>query len=236
MLGFRGCRLGIVHPAITRMQAQAILEAAALVAAEEAGKPEDDRSPPPKVKIMIPLVGFQEELRAQIRVVEQAAKDVFEEHPELPKVEFEVGTMIELPRAALAAASLAAPGLASFFSVGSNDLTQTCLGFSRDDAEARFLPFYLREGILPSDPFATVDEAGVGELVKLALERGRSANKDLEVGVCGEHGGDPKSIAFFDACRLSYVSCSPLRVPLARLAAAQAAIQRRRKGGDHCQD
>ena len=185
---------------------------------------------------MIPLVGFQEELRAQIAVVQRAAEDVFAERPELPRVEFEVGTMIELPRAALAAASLAGPGLASFFSVGSNDLTQTCLGFSRDDAEARFLPFYLREGILPSDPFATVDAEGVGELIKLALERGRSVDENLEVGVCGEHGGDPKSIAFFDACGLSYVSCSPLRVPLARLAAAQAAIQRRKSGGDHCQD
>lgn len=144
--------------------------------------------------------------------------------------------MIELPRAALAAASLAAPGLARFFSVGSNDLTQTTLGFSRDDAVARFLPVYLKEGILPADPFATIDKEGVGELIKMALECGRSANADLEVGVCGEHGGDPASIAFFDAAGISYVSCSPLRIPLARLAAAQAAISRRAKGGDHCQD
>ena len=142
----------------------------------------------------------------------------------------------ELPRAALAAASLAAPGLATFFSVGSNDLTQTTLGFSRDDAEARFLPAYLSKGILPADPFATIDKEGVGELIKIALERGRGANPELEVGVCGEHGGDPQSIAFFDSCGVSYVSCSPLRIPLARLAAAQAAISRRRKGGDHCQD
>ena len=298
MLGFRGCRLGIVHPAITRMQAQAILEAAAQVAAEEAAKPKDakDRSPPPKAKIMIPLVGCAAELRAQIGVVQQAARDVFDgDDSKLPRVEFEVGTMIvsvevfcfrfffhffsfprrkrlrqqkekknlsnhihahasppplpkppplpppkkktqELPRAALAAASLAAPGLATFFSVGSNDLTQTTLGFSRDDAEARFLPAYLSKGILPADPFATIDKEGVGELIKIALERGRGANPELEVGVCGEHGGDPQSIAFFDSCGVSYVSCSPLRIPLARLAAAQAAISRRRKGGDHCQD
>ena len=154
-------------------------------------------------------------------------------HPPLPSPKKKTQ---ELPRAALAAASLAAPGLATFFSVGSNDLTQTTLGFSRDDAEARFLPAYLSKGILPADPFATIDKEGVGELIKIALERGRGANPELEVGVCGEHGGDPQSIAFFDSCGVSYVSCSPLRIPLARLAAAQAAISRRRKGGDHCQD
>lgn len=219
------------------MQAQAVLEAAAQVAAEELAKPESERSPPPRPKIMIPLVGCAAELAAQVRVVRQAARDVFEGDSKLlPEVAFEVGTMIELPRAALAAESLAAPGLAAFFSVGSNDLTQTTLGFSRDDAEARFLPAYLAQGILPSDPFATIDKEGVGELVQMALERGRRANKELEVGVCGEHGGDPQSIAFFDSLGLSYVSCSPLRIPLARLAAAQAAISRRKAGGDHCQD
>lgn len=219
------------------MQAQAVLEAAALVAAEESEKPENKRSPPPRPKIMIPLVGCAAELAAQVKVVKQAARDVFEgDSKPLPEVAFEVGTMIELPRAALAAESLAAPGLAAFFSIGSNDLTQTTLGFSRDDAEARFLPAYLAQGILPADPFATIDKEGVGELVKMALERGRRANKELEVGVCGEHGGDPQSISFFDSLGLSYVSCSPLRIPLARLAAAQAAISRRKAGGDHCQD
>jgi len=220
------------------MQAQAVLEAAAQVAAEELAKPESERSksPPPRPKIMIPLVGCAAELAAQVKVVKQAARDVFEGDSKLPEVAFEVGTMIELPRACLAAESLAAPGLASFFSVGSNDLTQTTLGFSRDDAEARFLPAYLARGILPADPFATIDKDGVGELVRMALERGRRANKELEVGVCGEHGGDPQSIAFFDSLGLSYVSCSPLRIPLARLAAAQAAISRRKAGGDHCQD
>lgn len=155
MLGFRGCRLGIVHPSITKMQAQAILEAAALVAKEQQHEGKDSSSlpPPPKPKIMIPLVGFAAELREQVRVVREAAEEVRESNPELPRVEYEVGTMIELPRAALAAGELAGPGLAQFFSVGSNDLTQTTLGFSRDDAEARFLPVYLKEGIIPAVSF-----------------------------------------------------------------------------------
>ncbi len=171
--------------------------------------------------IMIPLVGIDFELEKQIEVAHAAARDVFAAMGK--SVKYEVGTMIEVPRGALMAGRLAK--MASFFSFGSNDLTQMTFGFSRDDAEAKIIPTYLKEGILPSDPFQELDAEGVGELIQLAVCRGRAANPQLGLGICGEHGGDPKSILFFHKIGLDYVSCSPLRVPVARLAAAQAALK-----------
>lgn len=223
MLGLRGCRLGIRHPDITEMQATAIIEAAVNV---------QGRGIKVHPHIMVPLVGWDTELQHQARIIHAAAKEV--EDRTGVKVDYKVGTMIEVPRGALTANELAKH--AQFFSFGTNDLTQMTLGFSRDDAEAKFLPMYKSLGILPCDPFQELDVVGVGELVKIAAERGRSTNKDLELGVCGEHGGDPKSIEFVESI-VDYVSCSPLRVPIARLAAAQAAIKSSLKGGnDHCQD
>ena len=223
-MGLRGCRLGIVHPDITTMQATAIIEAALAV---------QDDGVKVHPHIMIPLVGFEEELFNQMRVVREAIDKVFEEQKR--SVSFKLGTMIEVPRGALRAGDLAKH--AEFFSVGSNDLTQMTLGFSRDDAEAKFMETYLKSGILPHDPFESLDTVGVGELIRTAVERGRAARSDLEVGICGEHGGDPKSVEFVDSVGLDYVSCSPLRVPIARLAAAQASIKAASKSGnDHCQD
>jgi pyruvate, orthophosphate dikinase len=213
MLGHRGCRLGITNPEITEMQTRAILEAACLVKAE--GKvvlPE----------IMVPLVGTVAELEHQKRVVDRVAAAVFAERG--LTVDYLVGTMIEVPRAALTADEIAK--VASFFSFGTNDLTQLTLGFSRDDV-ATFLPKYIGLGIYPEDPFRTLDQGGVGQLVRLATERGRSARPGLKVGICGEHGGDPRSIAFCASLGLDYVSCSPFRVPIARLAAAQAVLRGR---------
>jgi len=224
MMGLRGCRLGIVHPDITRMQASAILEAAVSVA---------KRGIIVKPHIMIPLVGFEEELVNQTAIVRKAADEVFGAAG--TTVEYKVGTMIEVPRGALRAGDLAKH--AEFFSVGSNDLTQMTLGFSRDDAEAKFMETYLKRGILAVDPFESLDQVGVGELIRVAVERGKATRPDISIGICGEHGGDPKSIAFVESVGLDYVSCSPLRVPIARLAAAQAAILRKSKQGhDHCQD
>lgn len=224
MMGLRGCRLGIVHPDITTMQATAILEAA--IECQEAGIAVHPH-------IMVPLVGFEEELINQLRVVREAAENVFAQKHK--RIQYKVGTMIEVPRGALRAGDLAKH--VDFFSVGSNDLTQMTLGFSRDDAEAKFMSTYLKEGIIPHDPFDSLDVSGVGELIKLAYSRGKTVNPDLEVGICGEHGGDPKSIDFVNGCQLNYVSCSPLRVPVARLAAAQAEIKAKAKmGNDHCQD
>lgn len=224
MMGLRGCRLGIVHPDITSMQATAIIEAA--IECQEEGiivKPH----------IMVPLVGFEEELLNQLRVVREAAEHVFVQKQQ--KIDYKVGTMIEVPRGALRAGDLARH--VDFFSVGSNDLTQMTLGFSRDDAEAKFMSTYISEGIIPHDPFDSLDVTGVGELIKLACSRGKTVKPDLEVGICGEHGGDPKSIEFVNGCYLDYVSCSPLRVPIARLAAAQAEIKTKASSGnDHCQD
>ncbi len=211
MLGHRGCRLGISHPDITWMQAQAIFEAA--VAVQRDGV----RVLP---EIMVPLVSTAEELRRQREVVDEAARDVFEAAGE--SVEYLVGTMIELPRAALTADRIAAE--AQFFSFGTNDLTQTTLGLSRDDAGS-FLPAYVESGILPADPFQTIDQEGVGRLVEMAVELGRGVKPDLKIGVCGEHGGDPASVTFFHGVGLDYVSCSPYRVPIARLAAAHAALR-----------
>ncbi len=211
MLGLRGCRLGIVFPEIYKMQVQAILEAACkLVKKEIKVLPE----------IMIPLVSHVEEFRVVRAMIDEVAGEVIEKSG--VKVDYKVGTMIELPRAALTADKIALE--ADFFSFGTNDLTQTTFGLSRDDAGA-FLSHYLETGILPEDPFVSVDREGVGSLIELAIEKGRSVNKKLHLGVCGEHGGDPSSIEFFNAIGLDYVSCSPFRVPTALLSAAQAAIR-----------
>lgn len=224
MMGLRGCRLGIVHPDITQMQAAAIIEAA--IECHQDGIAVFPH-------IMVPLVGFEEELVNQLRVVREAAEQVFTKKG--ARVDFKVGTMIEVPRGALRAGDLAKH--AEFFSVGSNDLTQMTLGFSRDDAEAKFMSAYLKQGIIPHDPFDSLDVTGVGELIKIACARGREARPGLKVGICGEHGGDPKSIEFVAGCGLDYVSCSPLRVPVARLAAAQAEIKAKADTkNDHCQD
>jgi pyruvate,orthophosphate dikinase len=209
MLGTRGCRLGLQWPGIYEMQIRAIVRAALAV--------EDRTGVAPEVEIMHPLVAFDEELT---RLREITARTVAEEGP----IEYSFGTMIELPRAALRAGELALH--ADFFSFGTNDLTQTTLGFSRDDAQGRFLTHYLEHGVLATDPFETLDVDGVGELIRIAVERGRAANPSLRLGICGEHGGDPASIAFCDELDLDYVSCSPFRIPVARLAAAQAALAR----------
>jgi pyruvate,orthophosphate dikinase len=213
MLGHRGCRLGIVHPEITRMQARAIFEAACDVAKEG--------TPPPLVEVMIPLVGTLRELELQAGEVRAVAEEVLARRKK--RVRYLVGTMIELPRAALTAGAIA--GEAEFFSFGTNDLTQTTLGISRDDG-GKFLPRYLELGIWEQDPFASVDREGVGRLMRIAVEEGRAARPDLEFGICGEHGGDPRTIELCEELGLHYVSCSPWRVPIARLAAARAALAR----------
>ena len=210
MLGHRGCRLGLTHPEIYEIQVRAILEAAVEVARH-------GKTPVPE--IMIPLVGALPEFTRLREMTDRCAHEVFREQGQ--RVPYRVGTMIEIPRAALTAAEIAEK--ADFFSFGTNDLTQMTFGFSRDDIGS-FLPQYLEAGILPYDPFATIDVEGVGQLVATGTERGRAAKKHLKVGVCGEHGGDPASIGFFHRTGLDYVSCSPYRVPIARLAAARAAI------------
>jgi pyruvate,orthophosphate dikinase len=215
MLGHRGCRLGISHPEITEMQARAIFEAACKV-------PKEGVKVIPEV--MIPLVGHVNELHAQREIVDRVAKEVMAETG--MKIKYLVGTMIELPRAAITADQIAQ--VAQFFSYGTNDLTQTVFGLSRDDA-GKFLPFYREQGILPSDPFVSIDRQGVGEVIRIGVEKGRKANPKLEVGICGEHGGDPSSVEFCHMIGLDYVSCSPYRVPIARLAAARAAIAYPRK-------
>jgi pyruvate,orthophosphate dikinase len=211
MLGHRGCRLGVSYPEIYEMQARAIFEAAV-----EVGK--SGAAPVPE--IMIPLVGVKRELDITRAQVEKVAKAVFEETG--TAIEYSIGTMIELPRAALTADAIAEA--ADFFSFGTNDLTQTTFGLSRDDA-GKFLPHYVEQGILAKDPFVSIDVDGVGALVKIAAEKGRATKPNLKLGICGEHGGDPASIAFCESVGLDYVSCSPYRVPVARLAAAQAAIE-----------
>jgi pyruvate,orthophosphate dikinase len=211
MLGLRGCRLGILYPDIYRTQARAIIEAACNVR---------KKGGDPRVEIMVPLVATRAELETVAAAVREVAAEVLEQKGvDLPYL---VGTMIELPRAALAADEIAEE--AEFFSFGTNDLTQTTFGFSRDDVEAMFLPRYLEEKLLPANPFETLDVVGVGDLVRTACEKGRKAREDLHLGICGEHGGDPRSVAFFHELDLDYVSCSPFRVPLARLAAAQAVL------------
>ena len=211
MLGHRGCRLGILSPEITEMQARAILEAAC-----EANKEGYEAIP----EIMIPLVGFVNELKNQEKVVRETAKKVFEEQG--IEVEYLVGTMIELPRAALTADQIAQ--VAEFFSFGTNDLTQTALGLSRDDS-GKFLPYYVDKEIIPTDPFESIDQEGVGQLVQIGVEKGRKTKPNLKIGICGEHGGEPKSVKFCHRAGLNYVSCSPFRVPIARLAAAQVALE-----------
>jgi pyruvate,orthophosphate dikinase len=211
MLGFRGCRIAIAFPEIAEMQARAIFEAAA-----EAGK----RTGKPVVpEIMVPLIASKAELDIVKARVDAMAQAVEKETGS--KLDYQVGTMIELPRAALLAGEIAQS--AEFFSFGTNDLTQTTFGISRDDA-ASFLGIYAQRGILPSDPFVSIDRDGVGALVRIGVERGRAVRKKLKVGICGEHGGDPASVAFCHEVKLDYVSCSPFRVPIARLAAAQAAL------------
>jgi pyruvate, orthophosphate dikinase len=215
MLGFRGCRLGIIYPEITEMQARAIFKAAAKVQQEGIEiHPE----------VMIPLVGHITELKLQEEVVRRIASEVIAETG--VQLNYLVGTMIELPRAALVADEIAQ--VAEFFSFGTNDLTQTTLGLSRDDA-GRFLPRYVEQKIMTDDPFQSIDQRGVGKLVKMGTDLGRSTSENLKVGVCGEHGGDPESVKFFHNVGLNYVSCSPYRVPIARLAAAQAALGEGRK-------
>lgn len=211
MLGHRGCRLGITYPEITEMQVQAIMEAAC-----ELKKQNIDVKP----EIMVPLVGKLEELKHQKAIIQKVAEETMKNYN--VKVDYMIGTMIEVPRAALTADEIAKE--AEFFSFGTNDLTQMTLGFSRDDI-SKFLPEYLKKGIYEKDPFAVLDQTGVGQLVKIAVEKGRSVRKDIKLGICGEHGGEPSSVEFCHHVGLNYVSCSPYRVPIARLAAAHAAIK-----------
>jgi pyruvate,orthophosphate dikinase len=211
MLGFRGCRLGIVFPEISEMQSRAVFEAAAEV--QKSGvkvKPE----------VMIPLVGFKKELDLQVEIVHRVAKQVMAEQK--VKLDYHVGTMIEVPRGALTADEIAQT--AEFFSFGTNDLTQTCLGMSRDDSGS-FIQPYIEAEIIKKNPFATIDQGGMGQLMKIAAEKGNQTRPGIKLGICGEHGGDPESVKFCHKIGLTYVSCSPFRVPVARLAAAQAALE-----------
>jgi pyruvate,orthophosphate dikinase len=210
MLGHRGCRLGISYPEITEMQARAIMAAACEIA-KEGGKAVPE--------IMIPLIADIRELEHQRKIVDRVAQEVMTQYG--VKVEYQVGTMIELPRAVLLADEIARQ--AEFFSFGTNDLTQTVLGLSRDDA-GKFLPSYIEQGILKADPFVVLDQPGVGQLVEIGVKKGRAARPSLKIGICGEHGGEPQSVGFFHRAGLDYVSCSPYRVPIARLAAAHVAL------------
>ena len=212
MLGHRGCRLGIVYPEITAMQARAIFEAACDLKAKGT-----DVHP----EVMVPLAGYQAEFDDQAKIIRDTATAVFKEKG--VEVDYTVGTMIEIPRAAITADEIAKN--AEFFSFGTNDLTQTTLGISRDDYKS-FIGQYMEKDIIPSDPFQTIDQPGVGKLMKIGVEGGRSTRKDLKIGICGEHGGDPKSVFFCDEIGLDYVSCSPRRIPIARLAAAQQAVEK----------
>jgi pyruvate,orthophosphate dikinase len=213
MLGHRGCRLGITFPEIYEVQARAIMEAACELASEGAQIiPE----------IMVPLVGFNRELEILRERIVQTCQEVIRRKG--ATVSFTVGTMIEVPRAAIAADTIAHS--AEFFSFGTNDLTQMTLGVSRDDS-AKFLPEYLLQGIFPQDPFVSLDQSGVGQLIELAVRKGRATRENLKIGICGEHGGDPASVEFCHRTGLDYVSCSPYRVPIARLAAAHAVLRER---------
>jgi pyruvate,orthophosphate dikinase len=211
MLGQRGCRLGVTYPEIYEMQTRAIMEAACELSKEGV-----------KVipEIMIPLVGHVNELRSLREMVVATANEIKASYG--VKVAYTVGTMIELPRAAVTADEIAT--VADFYSFGTNDLTQTVYGLSRDDS-GRFLPYYVEAGVLKEDPFISIDQEGVGVLMKMAVEKGRSVKKNLKLGICGEHGGEPKSVEFCHQLGLNYVSCSPFRVPIARFAAAQAALR-----------
>jgi pyruvate,orthophosphate dikinase len=217
MLGHRGCRLGIVYPEITRMQTRAIIEAACDIAKK--GK---------KIvpEIMVPLVGIKKEFQNQKELIKATAEEVMKKKG--VRIDYLIGTMIELPRAALIADEIAKE--AEFFSFGTNDLTQTTYGFSRDDA-GKFINYYTENGILEKDPFQTLDQEGVGQLVKMGVTKGRAARPNLKVGICGEHGGDPASVEFCYKAGLNYVSCSPYRVPIARLAGAHAKLKEKGVGG-----
>ncbi|MEF9919171.1 MAG: putative PEP-binding protein, partial [Eubacterium sp.] len=216
MLGHRGCRLAVTFPEIAVMQTRAIMEAAVEVKASEGFNviPE----------IMIPLIGMKEELDYVYKVVKETAEKIKTEKGS--DIDYKIGTMMEIPRATLIADEIAET--VEFFSFGTNDLTQMTYGFSRDDA-GKFIGDYKEKGILPNDPFQSIDVHGVGKLVEMGVKLGRTTKPDLKIGVCGEHGGDPKSIYFFQKAGLNYVSCSPYRVPIARLAAAQAAIEAKNK-------
>ena len=217
MLGHRGCRLGISYPAVTAAQVEAILEAAAEVQAKGT-----------KVlpEIMVPLVAYARELELQKQVIDEAAEGVRQKYGlKKSELKYTVGTMIEIPRAALTADKVAEH--AEFFSFGTNDLTQTGLGLSRDDSSS-FLPAYQDAEVLNNNPFASLDQDGVGQLVEMGVKRGRMTKPKLKIGICGEHGGDPDSVKFFHRTGLNYVSCSPFRIPIARLAAAQAALEEKK--------
>ena len=216
MMGHRGVRLGVTYPEVTEMQVRAILESAAELL--KAGKK-------PSPEIMVPVVCATKELDNQKVIVEKIHAEVCKKYG-LKKIPYTYGTMIEIPRAALVADKLAET--AEFFSFGTNDLTQMGLGFSRDDIGS-FLPDYFKKGILPADPFQTIDQGGIGQLIEIGIQRGRKTRKDLKVGICGEHGGDPESVKFCHKAGMDYVSCSPFRVPIARLAAAQAAVDDKKK-------
>ncbi|MFN3478691.1 MAG: putative PEP-binding protein, partial [bacterium] len=216
MLGFRGCRLGIVYPEINEMQVRAIFEAA--VKLHKEGHKVNPH-------VMVPLVGLPGEIQVVKQKLEEVAKKVLEENQ--VDILYKFGTMIEVPRACVVANRIAE--YVEFFSFGTNDLTQMTFGYSRDDAEAKFIPYYMENGILEFNPFQTLDKEGVGELMKIAINKGRETKKDLEIGICGEHGGDPESIEFAYTIGVDYVSCSPFRVPVARLAAAQATIKHTQK-------
>jgi pyruvate,orthophosphate dikinase len=218
MLGHRGCRLAVSYPEIAEMQARAIFEAA-VEAGNKTGKPVVP-------EVMVPLVGMVTELRFVKDRIDAVAGEVMKEAG--AEIEYLVGTMIELPRAAIRAQAIAET--AEFFSFGTNDLTQTTFGISRDDA-ASFIEIYRKRGIIEQDPFVSIDVAGVGELVRMGAEKGRAARPGIKLGICGEHGGDPASIAFCESVGLDYVSCSPFRVPIARLAAAQAAVKGEKPAG-----
>ncbi|HLI55788.1 MAG TPA: putative PEP-binding protein, partial [Actinomycetota bacterium] len=218
MLGMRGVRLAVKHPGLYAMQVRAIMEAACDVK-ERKGKP--------VIEIMFPLVAVREEVDMLRAEAEAVIADVLKARRK--KIDVEIGTMIELPRAALVAGEIA--GSAEFFSFGTNDLTQTTYGFSRDDVEGKFFPQYLELGLLKVSPFETLDRAGVGRLIRIAVSEGKATRPDLHVGICGEHGGDPASVEFCHEAGLDYVSCSPFRVPVARLAAAHAALHEAGVGG-----
>jgi pyruvate,orthophosphate dikinase len=211
MLGHRGCRLGITFPEVTEMQARAIFEAAAEV---------QKKGIKVKPEVMIPLVGFPKELKLQVEIVRRVAAEVAKEKK--TRFNYLVGTMIEVPRGAIVADKIAED--AEFFSFGTNDLTQTTLGMSRDDSGS-FLPHYAELEIVLNNPFATIDQTGVGKLMEIARDNGRKTRPDIKLGICGEHGGDPESVKYCHRIGLSYVSCSPFRVPVARFAAAQAALE-----------
>ncbi|MEN8225978.1 MAG: putative PEP-binding protein, partial [Bacteroidota bacterium] len=213
MLGHRGCRLGNTYPEISEMQARAIIEAALNLKKKGVNA---------KPEIMIPLTGTLKEMKMQEDLVRNTVEKVFKERGE--RMEYLVGTMIEVPRAALTADEIAES--AEFFSFGTNDLTQMTFGYSRDDA-GKFLPVYLEKGILKHDPFQVLDQTGVGQLVEMAVKKGRHTRPGIKIGICGEHGGEPSSVEFCNTLGFNYVSCSPFRVPIARLAAAQAVIKQR---------